>query len=242
MNIRNVALGAAALLAAPAMAQINPIGLFTGDASESFNGLPQGVFVSQFPNLFDGSVNANAIGGGQGLHATTGWGFFNTIFARSGLLIAGAGVNIEWQFTTPVMKVGGYFGTNADVPNGLIYFYDVNGNQIGPAMPITAPNQPQNNVEWAWNGWESTGPAIAWARVFPNHQWVGHLMHEDMEISFGGAPPCDADWNGDGQVDFFDYLDFVQDFNDDNADYNRDGQTDFFDYLDFVADFDAGCD
>ena len=53
---------------------------------------------------------------------------------------------------------------------------------------------------------------------------------------------CRADWNGDGQVDFFDYLDFVQDFDNDNADYNGDGQTDFFDYLDFVADFDAGCD
>ena len=53
---------------------------------------------------------------------------------------------------------------------------------------------------------------------------------------------CPADWNGDGQVDFFDYLDFVQDFNDDNADFNHDGQTDFFDYLDFVAAFDEGCE
>ena len=52
---------------------------------------------------------------------------------------------------------------------------------------------------------------------------------------------CPADWNGDGQTDFFDYLDFVQDFDNDDADYNGDGQTDFFDYLDFVADFDAGC-
>jgi hypothetical protein len=61
---------------------------------------------------------------------------------------------------------------------------------------------------------------------------------EVWSFSMLGGDPCDAaDWNGDGQVDFFDYLDFVQDFSDDNADYNNDGQTDFFDYLDFVQDF-----
>ena len=55
---------------------------------------------------------------------------------------------------------------------------------------------------------------------------------------------CPADFNGDGQIDFFDYLDFVQAFSneDPGADFNGDGQIDFFDYLDFVAAFDAGCD
>jgi len=54
---------------------------------------------------------------------------------------------------------------------------------------------------------------------------------------------CGADFNGDGSVDFFDYLDFVAAFSGDavNADFNRDGITDFFDYLDFVASFSAGC-
>ena len=55
---------------------------------------------------------------------------------------------------------------------------------------------------------------------------------------------CDADFNGDGQVDFFDYLDFVAAFaaEDPSADFNRDGQIDFFDYLDFVQAFAFGCD
>jgi hypothetical protein len=53
---------------------------------------------------------------------------------------------------------------------------------------------------------------------------------------------CPADYNEDGVVDFFDYLDFVADFDLGNADYNGDSTTDFFDYLDFVADFDAGCE
>jgi len=55
--------------------------------------------------------------------------------------------------------------------------------------------------------------------------------------------PCDADFNADGAVDLFDYLDFVNVFaiNDSSADFNHDTVVDFFDYLDFVAAFAAGC-
>jgi formylglycine-generating enzyme required for sulfatase activity len=56
-------------------------------------------------------------------------------------------------------------------------------------------------------------------------------------------PPCRADFNSDGAVDFFDYLDFVAAFDADapSADFNGDSAIDFFDYLDFVAAFDANC-
>jgi DNA-binding beta-propeller fold protein YncE len=55
---------------------------------------------------------------------------------------------------------------------------------------------------------------------------------------------CPADFNQDGTVDFFDYLDFVAAFDTENpsADFNGDNTVDFFDYLDFVAAFDIGCD
>jgi hypothetical protein len=54
---------------------------------------------------------------------------------------------------------------------------------------------------------------------------------------------CPADFNDNGQVDFFDYLDFVQAFADEDprADINGNGTIDFFDYLDFVEAFDSGC-
>ncbi len=54
---------------------------------------------------------------------------------------------------------------------------------------------------------------------------------------------CAADFNGDSSVDFFDYLDFVQEFSSGGtgADFNADGVVDFFDYLDFVAAFADGC-
>jgi hypothetical protein len=54
---------------------------------------------------------------------------------------------------------------------------------------------------------------------------------------------CAVDINRDRQLDFFDYLDFVQAFSNEEplADFNRSGQIDFFDYLDFAAMFDEGC-
>jgi hypothetical protein len=62
-----------------------------------------------------------------------------------------------------------------------------------------------------------------------------------IEIETSGCP---ADFNGDNQVDFFDYLDFAQAFanEDPAADFNGDNQVDFFDYLDFAQAFDAGCE
>lgn len=48
-----------------------------------------------------------------------------------------------------------------------------------------------------------------------------------------------ADYNSDTVVDFFDYLDFVNDFSNQTggADFNNDGIIDFFDYLDFLVIF-----
>ncbi len=56
-------------------------------------------------------------------------------------------------------------------------------------------------------------------------------------------PPCAADFNQDGSVDFFDYLDFVDAFSQaaPAADFNGDGAIDFFDYLDFVDALSIGC-
>jgi len=54
---------------------------------------------------------------------------------------------------------------------------------------------------------------------------------------------CLADFNDDGTVDFFGYLDFVAAFSsqDVSGDFNVDEVIDFFDYLDFVAAFSTGC-
>ncbi len=61
----------------------------------------------------------------------------------------------------------------------------------------------------------------------------------DREGGFG----CAADYNGDTNVDFFDYLDFVADFaaSAPRSDFNGDTVIDFFDYLDFVDIWGRDC-
>jgi hypothetical protein len=55
-----------------------------------------------------------------------------------------------------------------------------------------------------------------------------------------GTPPCPADLNGDGVLNFFDVSLFLQDFNA-GGDYNGDGATNFFDVSAFLQDYNAGC-
>ncbi len=73
---------------------------------------------------------------------------------------------------------------------------------------------------------------------------IGTLQRPNFALeAFVVKFACPADFNNDGIVDFFDYLDFVDDFSATscNADFNNDGTIDFFDYLDFVDAFATGC-
>ncbi len=67
--------------------------------------------------------------------------------------------------------------------------------------------------------------------------------YSTLLYKFTIGPECVADFNGDGRLDFFDYLDFVDAFSSalPAADFNGDGIVDFFDYLDFVDAFSIGC-
>jgi hypothetical protein len=59
-----------------------------------------------------------------------------------------------------------------------------------------------------------------------------------------GVPiECPADWNGDGSVDFNDFLAYLNDYNAQNprADLNGDGSVDFNDLLAFLNLFNTGC-
>ncbi|MCC6676113.1 MAG: hypothetical protein IT436_03115 [Phycisphaerales bacterium] len=56
-------------------------------------------------------------------------------------------------------------------------------------------------------------------------------------------PPCVVDLNGDGLVDFSDYLEFLNlyEAQDPRVDFNQDGLVDFSDYLEFLNLYDTGC-
>ncbi|QOJ00085.1 MAG: S8 family serine peptidase [Phycisphaeraceae bacterium] len=68
-------------------------------------------------------------------------------------------------------------------------------------------------------------------------QGYGLVISGDVE------PLCDADFNGDGFVDFFDADAFADafDLGQPLADFNADGFIDFFDYDAFFGAFEAGC-
>jgi hypothetical protein len=67
----------------------------------------------------------------------------------------------------------------------------------------------------------------------------------DIALALGTV--CEADFNLDASVDFFDYDDFVQCFEGGTCpigrqpDFNADGTVDFFDYDDFAIAFELSC-
>ncbi|MCC6676648.1 MAG: hypothetical protein IT436_05845 [Phycisphaerales bacterium] len=64
-----------------------------------------------------------------------------------------------------------------------------------------------------------------------------------MKLTFEPPSACPADLNGDGIVDFSDYLEFLNLYEtlDPRVDFNHDGIVDFSDYLEFLNLYDAGC-
>lgn len=66
---------------------------------------------------------------------------------------------------------------------------------------------------------------------------------ELLSFDCTGGPTCDADLNGDGELDFFDISAYLTLYSagDLAADFNDDGALDFFDISAFLTQFSAGC-
>ena len=180
----------------------------------------------------------NQINAGQGLHVTTGWSFFCSVFPHTvPNLMAGTGnVTVECVFVVPATKVGGYFSTNADTPGATFNFYDENNSLIASEsaeVPL---------CQWQWSGWEATGAPIKRIQVVASNQFGGFIMHDDLEASFGGGG-CYADCDLSGSLDFFDFLCFQNEFAAATAyaDCDGSGSHDFFDFLCFQNKFAGGC-
>jgi hypothetical protein len=112
-----------------------PIGPFTGDQQENFDTGAQVIFTPCMPaGVFNGTAQM-CTPNASGCHTTSGWGFMCTIFARSSpRLFGSAGGWVEFTFTQPAFKFGGYFGTNCGTPDATIEFYDVGNNLIGSVV------------------------------------------------------------------------------------------------------------
>ena len=109
-------------------------------------------------------------------------------------------------------------------------------DQPASAQTLIASLAVVNNVATVSANIDSTQP------LDPNNPALGSIRITGTLVA-SGSIRCPADFNNDGTVDFFDYLDFVGAFAGSlaSADFNADGVIDFFDYLVFVGAFTAGC-
>lgn len=120
-----------------------------------------------------------------------------------------------------------------DNSHGTFYHYDgVTWTLVG------APSIPESTETLRGYGMDTFGPCAVWSVGAYNDGTTERTLVERL-----GTPRCDADFNTDGVLDFFDYLDFVTAFAAGQfaADFNDDMAIDFFDYLDFVSGFSLGC-
>ncbi|XVJ59088.1 MAG: hypothetical protein HEQ23_06680 [Tepidisphaera sp.] len=106
-------------------------------------------------------------------------------------------------------------------------------------------NNPDENFGWILKAQDEllTGRA----KRFVSREGDPENRRPRLLVEYTPPPPCLADFNGDGFVDFFDYSDYVLCFESaecpagKTADFNGDDFVDFFDYSDYVVAFEAGC-
>ena len=80
---------------------------------------------------------------------------------------------------------------------------------------------------------DAGGPLVGGGFVLTSGYWASGVV----------PPPCLADFNGDGLIDFFDIAEFLDAFSNQipSADLTNDGLFDFFDVVLFLDLFSAGC-
>jgi hypothetical protein len=127
-----------------------------------------------------------------------------------------------------------------DSVSGWMRLY-INRCQVAAVQTAARPSQlPLNSTGGVGIGGSQSSAINLLAQADIDEVRIHNVALARSEMMAG---PCHSDFNGDGQSDLFDYLDFVDAFAAQSlaADFNYDGVVDFFDYLDFVDSFAAGC-
>jgi hypothetical protein len=178
------------------MGTITPIGPFAGEKSEGFD---TQVIGDPFPACVEDRVfndQADLCSTGECAHITPGWIFSCTIFPHDTPMLYGScsGWSV-YTFDEPIVRFGGYFGSNASgPPPATASFYDADDNLIGTVDVTIAPN-----CAWTWGGWELSGSPATRVEVVGSDTWGGaFVMMDDMEIVFaddggGGGVPATTD-------------------------------------------------
>jgi hypothetical protein len=203
-----------------------------GSAFEGWVNFGNGQGVAQ--NARTGTYAAKLFGGYNAPVAYSGW--FQQLPATPGSRWSASGWGRSWV-SDSLQEVN-------DVFVGIEFWDNQGNNLVGTAARSAGVPTPGDDTYRFYETGIAVAPeGTAFVRClvlqiqfdFAN----GATWWDDMTLTRA----CAADVNGDNQVDFFDYLDFVQLFANDDAaaDFNGDNQVDFFDYLDFAAAFDTPC-
>lgn len=122
-------------------------------------------------------------------------------------------------------------------PDGTVYL----GNAFSDGFSTPGGQaDPRNNVEQVHILAPATG---RWLAIIDAATINSGRQGYALVITGVVSDRCPADFNNDGEADFFDYLDFVAAFDEESpaADFDGNGQIDFFDYLGFVEALSRGC-
>ncbi|MBK8177586.1 MAG: hypothetical protein IPK67_01490 [Planctomycetes bacterium] len=174
------------LITGAASAQIVPEPPFVGQQSDSFETQTSGIFTPCIQGRVFNNTADLCDPAGSMAHITTSWGFMCSIFPQSGAKLFGSGGGPAiYTFDVPATRFGGFFGTNAGVPDATIEFYDTNGNLISSHL-ATIPA----TCGWTWNGWRVTGgSAIKSIKIIGLNSFGGGFIDLDsMEVDYG--TPC----------------------------------------------------
>ncbi|HTF88428.1 MAG TPA: hypothetical protein VK843_08465 [Planctomycetota bacterium] len=185
-----LAASSVALLSAVASAQIVATGPFTGQQSDSFETQTPGIFTTCIVGrVFNNTADlCDFSGAAQGMHITSGWGFFCSISPNSGsFLCASAGGPAEYVFDVPATKFGGMFGTNSGTADATVEFFDISNNLISSTLASVPAT-----CTWGWQGWQvNGGPAIKRVKItgINGFNGGGFIDMDDMQVDYGPVCP-----------------------------------------------------
>jgi len=151
---------------------------------------------------------------------------------------------VRTTITSPLHYRPTYHSGEPTTFNDAMNFSTSNDTAAFTAAQTFAQNPNAGVIRWGTThtfSFRATTAPTTGTATLNFHKVAGTLSMPGLPVPSAGA--CPADFNSDGTVDFFDYLDFVAAFsaNDASADFNADSIIDFFDYLDFVAAFSSAC-
>ena len=182
-------------------------------------------------------------------HTIGGTGRIRTLLTNNGNLTPGplgGGIGNIWKSDTRLtFAAGGRLNIEIASPTS---FDKISGN-----APLTLGGDLQVNLINGYTGGVGTTYEIVrGSSITGTFNVLDSPDHPTAGLKYGVQytgnsvllrVTCNADFNSDGVIDLFDYLDFVDVFSTGvpDSDYNADGVVDLFDYLDYVDQFAAGC-